>query len=87
MKIKLLVACLLIVSAFLAGRWYLDNPSSPPADSAIAGVGLRTQPPPTVKERLTELQSAQKKPVAAAFRQTFSGLPEFAPTPHDAGQI
>ena len=62
METKLLVACLLIVSAFLAGRWYVGNPSTPPAASAIAGVGLRTQPPPAVKERLTELQSAQKSP-------------------------
>ena len=62
MKINHVIVGMLIVLAFLAGRWYPAKPSASPANPAIAGVGLQTQPPPTIKERSTQLQSAPKNP-------------------------
>ncbi|PZN82252.1 MAG: hypothetical protein DM484_06595 [Candidatus Methylumidiphilus alinenensis] len=62
MKINHVVVGLLIVFAFFAGRWFSPNASIPPTAPAIAGAGMQTQPPPAVKERLTQLQSAQKNP-------------------------
>jgi len=63
MKINHVIVGILIVLAFLAGRWFPGNPSAPPAGPAIAGAGLRTQPSPITMKSLNQPPSASNAPV------------------------